>query len=238
MRILRAIFVALCLLLIGAGTARATFTQIAHGASTSDGSVVLNTTGANLIVLVWSYYSGASGLSTPDSLGNTWTALTPHGTVGNVTVNIYYVTNPSVGVGHTFTTNGTNTYSSFYVAAFSGALTTGTLDGQNGSASASASSIASGSITPGQPNELIIAGLSTGTGIPSSIAPTMTINDSIPVGGGFNGGALAYVIQTTATAINPTWTLPSANYCASIVASFIASSGGGGSVFVRRRVTQ
>lgn len=166
-----------------------------------------------------------------DSKSCSWSSITAHGTPGNVTVNIYYAVNPTVGTGHTFTLTGTDLYGAVTVEAFSGVGMSSPFDQQNGNASASASSLATGSITPAANNELIISGEAYfGDNSLATVSDSMTITDYMG-GGGVTGGAMAYKIQTTAAAINPTWTFPTSQFAAVIVASFKASGS-----MVKRRV--
>lgn len=192
----------------------------ASGSSTFTSSGI-NTSGATLLVANITYFnSNATGQLT-DSLGNTWTAL-PRQFNSDTAGQLFYCSNPTVGSGHTFTvTNGA--FSSLQVAAFSGVIQLAPLDVSAGSAS-SASSVQAGSVTPTNANSLVIAAIAfrntvSLTGIGSGFTITDTVNP-----GSVIAGSLAYLIQTSATAENPTWTLSgSANYGAAN-AVFIAGS--------------
>lgn len=183
----------------------------ASAAGSAGGAITpsIDTTGAKLIVACIDGFTGG-GDSFTDSKSNTWVGLTYTNT-GTVGTRIYYCTNPSsVGSGHTFTTNAA--FSSICVACFSGVLTASSpFDQQNTHSATSGSTIASGSVTPTQDNELLIAafgGDATGT---NSINGGFTITDQRPfIGGTCYGCSLAYLIQTSAAAANPTWTLGSA----------------------------
>ena len=184
-------------------------------------SASIDTTGATLLVAVVTY-TGTPTVS--DSKSNTWTALTCQQNT-SVYSCIYYVNSgsPSVGSGHTFTISGAVTVSVINVMAFSG---TGAspFDNQNGNSSLLVSTIQPGSITPSQNNDIIITGLSGGNnfGAANTIDSGFTITYQKAVTGGINyGHAGAYLIQTTAAAVNPTWNMGvSVNNVASTIASF------------------
>lgn len=192
------------------------FSLISHTAagSTNGGvSVVtggITTTGANLIVVSVSYYATVATLT--DSKSNTWTSLSTFTGSSFYTV-LYYCYAPTVGAGHTFTFSGVTNYPVISVAAFSGAASS-PFDQQNGS-----STLSTGSITPTVANELVVSGL-TCSGSVSSINAGMTISDSLGYASGQSvGGGLAYIIQTAASAISPTWTA-TGSATASGIASF------------------
>jgi hypothetical protein len=113
-------------------------------------------------------------------------------------------------------------YPAIAVAAFSGSHAA-PFDQENQN-NGVAATIQPGSITPAQDNELIISGFTPegAMGGPASINEGMTIADQIDATGGSNVGiAIAYKTQTTAAAINPTWTVfASALTCAAVIASF------------------
>lgn len=165
----------------------------------------IDTTGANLIILGVSYNTGATPTIT-DSEGNTWTALTAHALGSNGTSRIYYCYNPTVGSGHTFSNTGSSNYSVVSAQAFSGALST-PFDQENGSTNPASSTLSPGSVTPSVDNEVVISHFM------FSVAGTASVNGgfSTPTqadfsGGNNYGGAMAYLVQTTATAANPQWT--------------------------------
>ncbi len=194
--------------------------SLVSSAKTTGTSAGIDTTGATLLVIVQSAVSGMSAPS--DSKGNTWTKLTEQG--GSGVTAIYYAANPTVGTGHTFTQGGTA--GSLAVAAFSGALTVAPFDQQSGAAWDGSSPDAAGSVTPSENNELVIAGAGSSFTGPS-IDGGFTIAQYTDFVGGTNyGSALAYLIQTTATAANPSWTTTGG--CAPVCATFKSSGGGGG----------
>lgn len=190
-------------------------------------TAAIDTTGASLLVVcVNDYTVNASTLS--DSKGNTWTGLTAKMST-TAESKLYYCKNPTVGTGHTFTAAGTSIYATINVAAFSGAHLTAPFDQQNGATTAGATSLATGSITPSENNELIIAGISN-VSAARSIDAGFTIANQVNYAAGFHyGGAIAYLIQTTAGAVNPSWSWTGSGEAAAVIASFkVPAAGGGG----------
>lgn len=181
----------------------------------------INTTGANFIAIA---IAGGNAVETvSDSKGNTYTALTTQTTSGPDSV-LYYCVSPTVGTGHTFTNAATSSFSVIMVAAFSGLLTSGTFDVQNGATSgATVTSIQTGSITPSANNELIVSGFAGNVGATSiSIDSGFTIVQSSPYNAGTSyAGGLAYFVQSTASAVNPAWSWPTLDFPnAATIASF------------------
>jgi hypothetical protein len=138
---------------------------------------------------------------------------------------MYYAANPTVGTGHTFTNSGAFNYSSICAAAFSGVKTTSPFDQQNG-AGASSTTLATGSVTPSENNELVVTHLSfSGAGLPTSINGGFTETNDVEFGSGNNyGSTMAYLVQTTATAANPTWTRTNSSPMSARIATFKASA--------------
>lgn len=212
---------------LAASAAAANWTLKAHVAATTDGTIDttvtttgVDTTGANLIVLSLSCLAGAS-LTVSDSKGNTWTALTTRNdSIGQET--LYYCLAPIVGASHTFTaTSGSQTFPSLYAAAFSSGTPSPSLDQQNGGTTTSTSTVASGSITPTVSKSLIVSGLEFFNGGLPSVNSGLTITDRIDsVGGQWFGGAMAYLIQSTAAPVNATWSNAGFQNAAAAIASF------------------
>jgi len=175
----------------------------------------INSTGANLIVIAIAAYSHND---TPtDSKSNTYTGLTQQGS-GTGFLRLYYCVAPTVGSGHTFST--TSDYCTISAIAFSGASAS-PLGSQNGGTG----SLQPGSITPGANGSVVI------TAIGSSDGSSTTIPS---LAGGFTSYGvscfgdhamlgLAWYVQPTAAAINPTWTAvnTSSNRCA--IVNFLAA---------------
>lgn len=195
-----------------------------------------NSTGATLIVVGLTDYVAGGG--TPgvlsDSQSNTWTKIiTSTNDVGTVyTSNLYYCVNPSTSASHTFTYTGSIRIGSLVAAFFSGNDTSAPLDTSTQNKSNSAASIQPGSITPAANNELVITHSNGWTnGQTASIDSSFSIIDQLTgVQGQSGSSALAYIVQTTASAVNPTWTWTSDTGIAATMATFKASAGGGTTV--------
>jgi hypothetical protein len=225
----------------------ATFTLLTHGAAVSSGArPTVDSTGADL--LVWGHtrrggagYVEGFGAGT-DSLGNlmsSYTKLGPYNNGGdNATVVIYFLRGGTFGAGHTIYYGGGDGSGADFVAAWSGSAAS-PIDQSAGSASAgNVSTIQPGSITPTMPNELVIALLSDQaypTDRTHSVDGSMTQLDNIASPDYYYRGMVAYVIQTAAAAINPTFTATgTAKNLAAMIVSFKSTSSGGGKV--RHRV--
>lgn len=195
-----------------------------NGGTTSS----VDSTGASLLVVVVSSYDLSSEPTLTDSKGNTWTGLTAQGPGGsNQRVRIFYAANPTVGSSHTFTLSGSTTYSSVSALAFSGAKTASPFDQQNG-ATGGSTSLATGSVTPSEDGELVVAGIALDSA-PSSL--TIDSGFSTPavvyfLGGSSYGVGSAYKIQTTAAAVNPTWSWTGSSGQAAAIATFKVAAGG------------
>lgn len=177
--------------------------SVGGGAVSTSG---IDTTGATLIVIAVSDYQ-ANGPSPPsDSNGNTWAALGYHPAGSVAAVELFACASPSVGAGHTFTAGGASHFPTVAVAAFSGG--SGVLDINDGAVVASGTTIQPGNATPAHDNELLITAVSGWTASEVySVDSGFTITDQLAyIPSNRISLAMAYLIQTTATAENPTWT--------------------------------
>ena len=203
-----------------------------NGGTTSPG---IDTTGADFIALSVGYYSPsgvivAGNISDNKSNGNP-TALTSYlSDDGEGSTRLFYWQAPTVGSGHTWTLTGVlSSFVSVCVVAVSGSVAS-PFDQENGAGSASSvTTIQPGSITPTEGNELVLCSYGGDfSGSPLSINGGFTIIDQVAtIGGASYASSLAYLIQTSAAAANPAWSGFSA-HCASAIASFKDTPGGGG----------
>jgi hypothetical protein len=186
----------------------------------------LNTTGANWIGVSVASGPGAS-FTVTDSNSNTCAkvpdANAPYVQSYTQTV-VYQCVNPTVGSGHTFTITGTGLQFCAAVEAFSGVATSSPYDQGNGNTSGGNTS-QTGAITPGVNNEVIVTSVSTyapGVVTPYTIDSGFTITDQADaVASTTFGCGMAYLVQSTAGTINPTWTLNSSVFVSpSEIASF------------------
>jgi hypothetical protein len=216
-----------CLWFSWAASAFAAYSLVANvaaGSSAGDDITTssVNTTGANFLACGVSHYEQGGTPTISDSKGNTYVGLTQQQVSFSVGVRIYYVENATVGSGHTFTAAGSGRFASIACAAFSGGKTSASFDQQNGNFLADAVDIQPGSITPTENNELILSALGFGESDTITIDGGFTITNQIDFSGGAHEGvALAYLIQTTIAAANPTWDWAGTNAAtAAAIASF------------------
>lgn len=207
---------------------------VAHVAgSTTCTTTGIDTTGANFVACVAVSQTGTAPAVTDNKSNGTATALTRNdGSQGRDGINIAYYLAPTVGSGHTFTmTSGSNLFGTLLVAAFSGVKTSAAFDQQlaTAAAGAGATTINTGSITPTENNELIIAGwgIDDPTNTSWTVDSGFTITDTQDViTGATYGGVLAYLVQTAAAAVNPKFTrsnaISSARQDTAVIASFKA----------------
>lgn len=196
----------------------------------------IDTTSGTLLVAMVTYYQpNKAALAISDSKGNTWVAIATaedSGGGGGGGMRMYYVKNPTVGAGHTFTGGGTATYSSIFVLAFSGTDTTALRDQENAASTLYPATVTTkqpGSVTPTADGEVLVTGLSHSSvaGATYSIDSGFAISDQASdiVAKAF-GGAFAYLVQGTAAAINPTWTANAADQLEVGIDTFKAAAGG------------
>ena len=173
---------------------------------TAPSSGGLNITGANLLLIACATYS--ANCPTP-TLSPSVCTLSPlniyvvgsrfqwfycYGPTGtsSLTASVSGAANPSLGIIAYSTTSGSS------------------VDQQNGGGIGSGTSFTPGSVTPLHPNELVVSGTAFSLAITGlSITGGFTILDQVAQSAGnCEGLVTAYLVQTTATAANPTlnWT--------------------------------
>lgn len=178
----------------------------------------IDTTGADLLVVVTAYLNGSTG-TISDSKSNTWNDITLS-SISFTTLKMSYCVPSSVGASHTFTVTGTNTFAAISVMAFSGVNST-PLDQQNANSATSATSATTGSITPSVNNSLLIAGIGIEATYSALSMSGYTVGTPVSYSSGNHfGGAMAYKIQGTAAADNPTWSWTSLATVATKIANF------------------
>lgn len=211
-------------------------TPVAHTVKSSgNGNQVttdaIDTTGADLIVVAVGGYNGGGANTLTDSKSNSWTKLTEYVVSTGGQVALFYCQAPTVGSGHTFTGAPVfNSYMVVSVSAWSGSVST-PFDAENGASGSTVTTLQPGAVSPGADNELVITAV-----VWQFLSSTMSINGGFSISDqvDFNtsfGGAMAYLVQTTAASANPTWTFSVAEFeAATGIACFKAAGGGGGTV--------
>jgi hypothetical protein len=204
----------------------------AGGANGPTTTAAITTTGATMIELTVSWYTGASGYPTvSDNKGNAYTAL---GVIVGVGASLrkFYTVSPTVGTGHTFTVNHTGGYAVLWARTYSGAAiqfdSAAVPSGSIGTTHPSAQTFNSGSLTPSANGALITSAL---THLPS-ISGLAVTGGSIALVGQENfasgqnvGSAIADFVQTTAAAINPLWSWTTNAQVALTTVAYIVGSG-------------
>lgn len=190
------------------------FTLIANNATYGDASGVtngasINSTGANLIVVLGVNYDGVARPTLSDSKGNSWSeGITRARTGSDQEVTVFYCIPTSTGAAHTFSFGGTDTYASVFVQAYSGAASSSVYDTDRDSSAVtgSATTLAAGSVTPSADNYLVVFGLGLATTSTLSLDSPGTISNQLAwTSGQAYGGGMGYNIQTTPTPVNPAW---------------------------------
>jgi hypothetical protein len=217
-------------------------TDLAEALNGGGTSASRDTTGADTLFVAVSRLTSESPVLS-DSKSNTWTLIRTQADTGGgglVSTDLYRSATPAnVGTGHTFSLS-LGTFASLAMSPFAGGATSSIDDQENSTGGGGASTISTGSITPSVDNTLVITGIMTSEGTDaSSINGSFTLPAAAHVSStGSNFGAgLAYLIQTTAAAANPTWTLTgSATYIAATIANFKTAAAGGGVVAKQKMV--
>ncbi len=195
-----------------------------NGGTTSS----VDSTGGNLIVVAVASYEPSTAPTVSDSKGNTYNALTAQIVSGLHRIQLFYAEGATVGSGHTFTVTGSTSYASISVNVFSGAKASSAFDQQNGAGSGG-SPLSTGSVTPTEDNEVVVAGISMDSA-PSALSINGGFSTPAVVyfaGGSAYGVGSAYLIQTTATAANPAWSWTGGSNETAAIATFKAAAAGG-----------
>lgn len=190
-----------------------------------------DSTGADTLFLVFGAID-ADPNSISDSKGNTWTLVVDHDNGGSGFKTYLYRsdTPATVGSGHTVTITNTTAFIAFSLEGMAGGKTTGIVDQTNSGEGIFGSSVQPGSITPSEDNTVVITGCTTtNDGSISSIDGGFTLSNSVAPGGTNVTSGVSYLIQTSAAAANPTWTLSgTVTRENAVIASFKAAASGGG----------
>jgi hypothetical protein len=195
-------------------------------AGTSVTTPALDTTSCTLVILGASFYGILSSPGTfSSSPANSFSLLSTYNDTTTCGVELAFISLPTTSSTQTFTiTSGGGTYQSLMVLAVAGGIVS-PFDIENGSApGTSGTTIQPGSITPAGGDLLVtvlnVNGDESGGNAPS-IDSGFTITDTVDYSGGNHFlGSLAYFVQPTSSAINPTWTYGVSQVRAASIASF------------------
>lgn len=177
----------------------------ANGGTTN----AVDSTGANFGRIEVCWYNGETGeVTVNDNKGNTWIPLTKR-TNGIFSLQGWYCENPTVESGHTVSATGPNTFPGIAVQFFAfDATPSGSLLNEGSANFSSQSSAQPGSFTPSADNALIFCSV----GLTDNASGTPAIDSGFSgyavtwVFGTSEGVGLGFLAQTTAAAVNPTWT--------------------------------
>jgi hypothetical protein len=172
-------------------------------------SSAINCTGANFVAVgIDNYNAPVSGMSISDSQSHSFSFSPDYTSIADPEVGIAYVGNISGASSYTVTVNSGSgaAYATVFVACFSNVATSSIIDQHNGQYNVSAITIQPGSVLPGANNELILTLLGDNNmGNTYSIDSSFTITDQQSHQPNSFGGAFAYLVQTTAASVDPTW---------------------------------
>lgn len=205
---LRILGLALLLALVSAANAEAVYTIVGTpnceaGGINSVTTTAVNSTGADGLILSVAWYPGGTTPTLTDTGSNSFTGLTARNN-GNLTTRLFYdVGGLTTNASHTITATGSGAAPSVCYVFVSGSGEFGLESGSSGSASSGAP----GSLTPACNDNLVISGLGT-EGNSGAMTPDSSPTGSDYIGfssGNNEGGGIGWWIQTTAAALNPTW---------------------------------
>jgi hypothetical protein len=227
-------------LLVGAGLvsfgvamvpreAKAAFSLVAHApftpglTSANTNANPINTTGANLLVVFVSWLNNVGqSITLTDSKSNAWTSAVDASATQDQS-QIFYCLNPTVGASHTFTVTGVgNVIANGGVQAWSGAASANVLGPTNSvNLSSFTSPIQPGSVSPWIAGSLVVTGVTWfGATGAVSINDSFTISDQVDTASTYYASAMAYLIDSSPGAINPSWSGPD-SYRSSAIAVFL-----------------
>ena len=199
------------------------FALLTHkAAGSTDNNVAttaaISTLGATFITLGVVVQNGVAVVIS-DSASNTWEAGTRTVNAAGTDVQQFKTSSPITSATHTFTATTISGSPAIAVASFDGPSGV-TLDKQSGGIVTTGTTVQPGSILPGQNNELVVSVVGYNSISSTATASGMTVLDSTGTSADAYGIGLAYKVQTTAAAINPTWTYGGSTFAAASIASF------------------
>jgi len=171
----------------------------ANGGTTA----ALDTTGCKLLVVSAGFWAGGAGPETfSDSAGNSWTEIHDQ-SFSNTGLQWYYCLAPTTSAAHTFTYTSANSYTILHVLGYS--ATIGFTYDQKATNQGNVATIQPGSLTPAQPDSLLIANQCFDVASAQAIDSSFTERyDSILVPGTNMGLQSSDLILPAPAATNPT----------------------------------
>lgn len=178
---------------------------------------------------VSSYTSTVIAVSDNKNGGN-WTCETQQVTAGLNNGTLCYREAPTTGSNTTVTIAGVSTYPSIIIYGVTGSIGAGAHDQTAGNKTDAGTTLAPGTITPSQDDEIVFTGLASGASANADMTVTgngvVKLSGFDQVGGVNIAGAIGYVIQSTATATSAVqWTSTTSSIgLSSVISSFKCSS--------------
>ena len=187
----------------------------------------IDTTGADLIIIVAGWYPQGGTVKVKDSASNTWSSKTSYFDGLFRQIQISYVFSPTTGVAQTFGSGGTGDtctqcYAAITVEAWSGSTSNGN-EGDKSANTGSGTSLQPGSISPAA-NDLFITGIAaanSATGFTNG--GVFTVSNQHAFTG--NGVAIGMAHGTSSSAQNPTWSWTNADEAIAAMTAFKPSGG-------------
>ncbi len=180
------------------------------GSSSAATTMAVDMTGATGIVLAITSFQGVASPTPSDSSMNTWTASATAENAANEKISMWYVANPSTSAMQTFSVSGVTTFPVVCVVGFSHSKLTAPLDQTSTNTTGADTTLDTGSVTPSEDNEILLVGLAYGPTTGTTVSIDSGFNtppDNVDYSPGNNfGGAISFLVQSTAGALNPTWT--------------------------------
>lgn len=188
--------------------------------------------GSDKIVINVAEYSPGSPITPSDNQGNTYTALTMKSDGANGEVRLWYCDNPTTSASHTWTLGATTSASACQVICLSGTATGSAYIDTGSDKQAfvgTGTSMNTGSFTPSANGSIVLTGfVSGGAGTANPSCSGFTLSNRASYNSGVNiTGALYYQIQTTATAVNPSWSWTTSSAAASVEVTILAAGAAG-----------
>lgn len=180
---------------------------------------------------VSSYTSTVVAVSDNKNGGN-WTCETQQVTTALNNDTLCYREAPTTGSNTTVTLTGSATYPGIIIYGVTGSIGAGAHDQTAGNKTDAGTTLAPGTITPSQDDEIVFTGLASGASADADMTVTgnsvVKLSGFTQVGGVNIAGAIGYVIQSTATATSSVqWTSTTSSIgLSSLISSFKCSSVG------------
>jgi hypothetical protein len=181
------------------------------------GTVTLDTIGADRIVVHLSSYTVAGPPKVNDSLGNTWTALTP-ATLPPAASLLYDCVRPIVGAAHEVRCTGVGSYALLTVLAVAGTAAAPPV--VQAQATTTGTSLRVGAVTPPRAGGLLVTGLSLAGGSGIGLTAGFTTLLTSYYAGRNMGGGLGWLIPAGPVVVTPTWTWTGPTAAAATLAVF------------------